>query len=216
MTDSQTAAGRIRLWERARDVSFVLDRILADSTWASHIDRDRIAFVGHSMGGWTGVALAGGVYDWQGQLAACRAMKSRDYYCREGAMADATADVPLEGNATSAADPRIRSYVLLAPGPSGGFTSDSLAAIRVPVWVVSADYDDVTSDAERLAGTIPAARATRLPTDHFAFIPRCNWLGKLRLGFLCSTSGDQRESVHSTVAEGVVAFFKQTLATPAK
>ncbi|MEA2883984.1 MAG: hypothetical protein QOH32_3240 [Bradyrhizobium sp.] len=65
VADDQTVAGRFRLWDRATDVSFVLDRILNDATWAPLIDGQRIGFVGHSFGGWTGVSLAGGRYDLQ-------------------------------------------------------------------------------------------------------------------------------------------------------
>jgi predicted dienelactone hydrolase len=219
MTDSQTTEARIRLWERARDVSFLLDRLLADPVWGPRINRDRIAFVGHSMGGWTGAALAGGIYDWQRQLNACRGMKRPDFYCRNTLQIDAAASVPLEGNGRSTADPRFRAFVLLAPGPAGGFTRESLAAIRAPLWVIGAEHDDVldvVANADRLASEIPGARRTRMDVDHYAFVPRCNLLGKMRVGFLCKNGGQERDRLHQTVADGIVAFLNGSWAVEAR
>ena len=71
VSDDQSAAGRYRLWDRSRDVSFALDEVLKTPKWAALIDHDRIGFVGHSFGGWTGVSLAGGRYDAAGQRAFC-------------------------------------------------------------------------------------------------------------------------------------------------
>ena len=64
-------AGRYRLWDRSRDVSFALDEVLKQPKWAALIDETRIGFVGHSFGGWTGVSLAGGRYDPGQQRAFC-------------------------------------------------------------------------------------------------------------------------------------------------
>jgi hypothetical protein len=69
--DDQTVSGRLRLWDRSRDVSFALDEVLRDPRWAELIDENRIGFVGHSFGGWTGVSLAGGRYDPARQRAFC-------------------------------------------------------------------------------------------------------------------------------------------------
>ena len=69
--DDQSVAGRYRLWDRSRDVSFALDEVLKHPKWAALIDENRIGFVGHSFGGWTGVSLAGGRYDPARQRAFC-------------------------------------------------------------------------------------------------------------------------------------------------
>ena len=50
MNGDQTAAGRLRVWDRARDVSTALDAVLANPQWSRLIDIDRIGFAGHSFG----------------------------------------------------------------------------------------------------------------------------------------------------------------------
>ena len=51
------------LWERPHDLSRVIDAVLRDPALAGEIDPDRIAAVGHSIGGWTVSALAGARFD---------------------------------------------------------------------------------------------------------------------------------------------------------
>ena len=80
--DDQTVAGRYRLWDRSRDVSFALDEVLKHPKWAALIDADRIGFVGHSFGGWTGVSLAGGRYDPARQRAFCQKPRTKGLLLR--------------------------------------------------------------------------------------------------------------------------------------
>lgn len=51
------------LWERPRDLSHAIDALIADPFWSSLIAPERIAAVGHSMGGWTIMELAGARFD---------------------------------------------------------------------------------------------------------------------------------------------------------
>jgi predicted dienelactone hydrolase len=45
---------------RPKHISLTIDKLLADSFWGKHIIDDKIAVIGHSMGGYTALALAGG------------------------------------------------------------------------------------------------------------------------------------------------------------
>src|SRR5262245_43558219 len=42
IADDQTAAGRYRLWDRSRDVSFALSEVLPNAKWAALIDESRV------------------------------------------------------------------------------------------------------------------------------------------------------------------------------
>jgi predicted dienelactone hydrolase len=132
-------------------------------------------------------------------------------------LGDAGAGISLEGNRLPAADPRIRAFVLLAPGAAGGFTPATLAGIRAPVLIVGAVDDDVTDYAANsalLAGAIAGARLTRIETDHFAFIPRCNWKGKVVARSLCQNGGDERARLHGVVSDEVMAFLARAVVAP--
>ena len=58
--DSYTVAGFTLWWERARDLSAVIDGMLADPTLMTWIDAELIGAAGFSLGGYTMIAIAQG------------------------------------------------------------------------------------------------------------------------------------------------------------
>ncbi len=59
--DGYTVPGFTLWWERARDLSVVIDHMLADAEFGPRIDRRRIGAAGFSLGGYTVIAIAGGI-----------------------------------------------------------------------------------------------------------------------------------------------------------
>lgn len=51
--------------DRKRDVQALLDLLAADPTWSARIDPGRIGIVGHSLGGYTALGLAGAWPSWR-------------------------------------------------------------------------------------------------------------------------------------------------------
>jgi predicted dienelactone hydrolase len=220
--DDQSVAGRYRLWDRSRDVSFALDELLKHPNWAALIDQNRIGFVGHSFGGWTGVSLAGGRYDPARQRAFCANARRKDFYC-EGTLKDDVAAVPAQDARDSFKDARIKAFYIMGSGPGQGFTADSLKSISAPFLVDTAEFDEILDPAANsayLAQQIPGAREVRRPVGHFSYVPDCRWLvGPVLARFaglpLCDDpKGVDRALVHAQVAREVVAFFNQRLANP--
>ncbi len=133
--------------ERPRQVSRVIDALLADSTWKPRIDAARIGFLGHSAGGLTGLALTGATPSIAAAIAHCAANYDSDlWFCRvsgskEKAIENAKqADyMPVVPNSR---DPRIRVAALLAP--VGAFSTEAeLKKISIPVRVVVAGQDEL-------------------------------------------------------------------------
>ena len=56
------AQGSALVWERPKDLSVVLDRLLADPTFGQRIDADRIGAAGFSLGGYSVIALGSGKF----------------------------------------------------------------------------------------------------------------------------------------------------------
>lgn len=46
-------------WDRARDISVLIDKLLADPQFGAHIDSSRIGVAGFSLGGYTSLATVG-------------------------------------------------------------------------------------------------------------------------------------------------------------
>ena len=209
--DDQTAAGRYRLWDRSRDVSFAIDEILRKHPWAELIDESRIGFVGHSFGGWTGVSLAGGQFDPRLQRAACEKAQKKDFYC-DGTLMDDIAGVPAQDAAESFKDPRITAFYIMGSGPAQGFSAQSLKSIAVPFMVDTAQYDEILDpeiNSTALARQIPGAKEIKRPVGHFAYVPECRWLiGRMLASQICSDpDGVDRARVHKEVVRDVVEFF---------
>lgn len=180
---------------RPRQASRVLDALLADPAIGPRIAADaagpRIAALGHSAGGYTVIALAGGRPDVARIAAHCAANGAEDplFCARSGsppttATTATTAASPAStASAASAAgadlptpepaDPRIRAVVALAP-VGAVFDEASLAAIRVPVavhvpaldrWLVPRFH------GARVAAATPGAVLETVPNAwHFAFL----------------------------------------------
>lgn len=213
--DDQSVAGRLRLWDRSRDVSSALTELLRQPKWSGLIDEDRIGFIGHSFGGWTAVSLAGGKYDPVVQRTFCEKALSKDFYC-EGTLKDDISGVSMSDAADSFKDSRFRAFYIMASGPGQGFSPESLKSIGSPFVVDTAKADEILepkTNSSRLAAQIPGAREIVRPVGHFAYVPECKWLIGPILARIAGTpicddpSGVDRAAVHEQVAADVIAFF---------
>jgi len=175
---------------RPRQASHVLDALLADPAIGPRIATDargpRIAAIGHSAGGYTVLALAGGRPDAARIPAHCAAHGGEDpLFCAQGRgtgagqAAGGPGGAPGTGTATPAdplpdlADARLRATVALAP-VGAVFDEVSLARIRIPVvvhvpaldrWLVPRFH------GMRVAAAIPGAVLETVPNAwHFAFL----------------------------------------------
>lgn len=176
--------------ERPRQVSRLLDALLADPSLRARIASDargpRIGAVGHSAGGFTVIALAGGRPSRERIVAHCGqhaaedpvfcSMGRRDRPDGAGAGAAATAgsaSMPAVSPPPSVADPRIRAVAALAP-VGVVFDAESLAGIRIPaaVWVADRDRWLVPRfHGEWIARNLPANALHHVPNAwHFAFM----------------------------------------------
>jgi len=64
--------GFARVWERPQDLSIMVDRLLDDPIFGPRIDLRRVGAAGFSIGGYTALALAGGMLDLHALQAAYR------------------------------------------------------------------------------------------------------------------------------------------------
>ncbi len=165
--------------ERPRQVSRVIDALLRDPLWKDRITRDvqgpRVGAVGHSAGGYTVLALAGGAPDLALLASHCAMNQATDpVFCRTGRVGQPAP--PAAATAAPAApltDRRVRAVVALAP-VGVVFSDRSLAAIAIPVSIYQADLDRwlvPRFHAGWIARNLPAAQLHRVPNAwHFAFM----------------------------------------------
>lgn len=165
--------------ERPRQVSRVIDALLADAAWSPRIARDprgpRVGAVGHSAGGYTVIALAGGLPDAQRIETHCREHGSEDpILCglpRGNSGTSGTAPPP--ATAAPLKDARVRAVAALSP-MSVVFDPESLRRVTTPVAIWVADLDRFLVPrfhAEWAAKQLPSTTLHHVPNAwHYAFM----------------------------------------------
>lgn len=221
------------IWERARDLSAVINSVLADPQFGPLVDRDRIGAGGFSAGGYTVLAVAGAVFDLDRFKAFCSS-PAADATCggqREFEEAaeqfeamvakdEAFAARVLSDAGASYRDPRVRAVFALAPGPGSALRPESLAAINIPVHLMTGEVDDVTpiaTNARLLADTIPGAQFEPVAgVGHYVFLDPCTPNGKRHVPICKDSLGIEREQVHDSIANKAITFFEKNLGSTAQ
>jgi predicted dienelactone hydrolase len=214
-----TAQGFVMVWERAKDVSAVLDQLLDDKVFGSRINRQQIGAAGFSLGGYTVIALAGGVLD-----------ALRDVY--HDPQRELTRDIPPEfpdppalvaqikallendtNHKKSYQDQRIRCAFAIAPVLGEAFTPAGLAPIEIPVRIVVGEADTLapaTTNAARFASLTKQAELTILDgrVAHYTFLGEGTEMGRHVAPDLClDAPGIDRAAIHQKVGELAIQFF---------
>ncbi len=205
----------IQPWERPRDISFVLDQLLEDPLFQERIDSKRIGFAGYSLGGATGMWIAG--------AEACHLDKE---LIRTYSTEDFHLDVPaslidstdFSKGCGSYKDGRISAVVALAPALSWVFTESSLQKIDLPMLIIAPEQDRVVptdTNARRFAKTIAKASLNILHGEatHYVFLNRASVVGKRFLDrkYCEDPPSINREQIHKSVCKNTVTFFNAQL-----
>lgn len=130
--------------DRPRDVSFVLDRLAElndEPTYKGLFNTENVTIIGHSLGGYTGLALAGAKLD----------LRSLQTFCKNiQPLAVSPADwlqcaaVDLKEQQADLSDNRIKQVVAMNPLVGQLFGEAGLSAVTVPTMLLTATNDSVT------------------------------------------------------------------------
>jgi predicted dienelactone hydrolase len=228
-TEPYTAEGFSTWWERAKDLSVVIDNMLADPEFGSRIDASRIGAAGFSLGGYTMIEIAGGRTDPAAYLAFCASPRA-DAICKSPpefptlvedfkrlSSSDPEFEAALRHARDSYRDPWVRAVFAMAPALGPAFRPESLKEISIPVEIVAGQGDrnvPIGSSAKYFAANIPGAKLRIFPghVGHYTFLDSCPEHGAELRPLLCQDgAGVDRDEVHNkTVALGA-QFFQANL-----
>jgi predicted dienelactone hydrolase len=164
-------AGPVSFDRRPGEISQVIDALAKDPQWSARLDLARVGVHGMSAGGVSGLSLAGAQWRMLNLVRHCNANASADEsFCFQGAKDGAAraerqanydraryvpdlflpndlkrlhgGRTPTPDNADPRPDPRVAAVSLAVP-LAVIFSAESLARIRIPVGVVSAQRDEV-------------------------------------------------------------------------
>ncbi|HEY5380787.1 MAG TPA: hypothetical protein VIJ65_00915 [Acidobacteriaceae bacterium] len=222
-----TAEGFALWWERATDLSDVLDGMLADEEFGPRIDKTRVGASGFSIGGYTVLALGGARTDisvlvnlchQEPKTTVCHVPEMKDMGSPDDVLRAArkTSAVSLARSNESYRDPRVHAVFAIAPAVGMTLTPDSLHAMRLPVEIVVGSADPIAppnENADYIRSNIRGARETVLPNVvHYTFLDTCTAEGKAKLGAYCADdAGVDRAAVHDQVDAMAIKFFDRAL-----
>jgi len=221
-----TVEGFSTWWERARDLSEVIDALLKDATFGSRIDASRVGAAGFSPGGYTMIEIAGGIPD-RTALIAFYASPKADGLCTSppefptllGDFQKLVKENPefLRHSTDSYHDARVRSVFAIAPALGPAFRPASLAKITIPVEIVAGEGDTnvpISSGARHLAVNIPGSKLIIYPggVGHYVFLDSCTEIGQKSASILCNdAAGVKRDIIHAQTIDSALQFFGHTL-----
>lgn len=211
----QRAEDSLKRWNRPKDISFVLDQILNDTDFKEQIDTDRIGFVGFSLGGLTGVWLAGGIAD----QYPIPDLKNSDFTQLDEGITQGIIDkIDFKKARISYLDPRIKAGILLAPAYGCAFSEEGLSSIKIPLLIISTEEDQIVPFKENAliyAKYIKSAilKLIKGKAGHFVFLSTKEELGKkvLPLQLLIDDPSVNRGEIHKEVGELSLDFFNEHL-----
>ena len=220
------AEGFLCLWERARDLTVLLDDMESRGEFADRLDMDRVFVGGFSAGAYTAMLLLGAIAAFS-QFQASSANRGFARGPREFPdLADHITGL-LESSAVfrdswarmsdSYRDARFRAALVCAPGRSVlGFNEESLARIETPVRIVVGESDAVAPAQDCAVWLHKRVRASTLETlapdaGHYVFLPEATETGRRAAPDVClDAPGVDRRAIHEHVAISAAELFQTT------
>jgi predicted dienelactone hydrolase len=214
--------------ERARDLTVLIDRLLADPELAPHIDPERVGAAGFSLGGYSVLASAGGELTFADRRSRCEQHADNPVCSLPPEAGFSVADIEtlaasdpvfmaaVEREAQATADERVRAAYVIAPAFLSLMDERDLSSVNIPLRFVLAENDQQihlreTSDA--ITTNLPTATTHRVPkAGHYVFLAPCSLRGRLFLDTVCADpSGVDRHEVHRHIGADAVRFFREHL-----
>ncbi|QXI26160.1 alpha/beta hydrolase family protein [Pseudomonas vanderleydeniana] len=225
-TRDRNPAAAAQLWQRPIDLQRAIDAVVAEPSPYGRVAKDQIAVVGHSLGGWTALEMAGARFDSKRFLQECVTypqLSSCSVYKQLNPDSDPSSKARLSSDLR---DKRVTAIVTLDLGLSRGLTNESLARLPVPALVIAAGApsEDLPARLESadLAKRLPPAISRYVEigdASHFSFLSRCK-PGAMALleedapgdGVICRDGDNARPRalIQSQIASLITEFLAQS------
>ena len=214
-----SAQAAVRVWERPKDITAVINEVTGNPEAYPFIDTTQIATLGFSAGGYTAIALAGARVDPDALQTFCddgdHGMSDCAFLERGGVDLHA---MDLSPASQDLRDPRIDTAVIIDPGIVETLTKESLSEIDIPLLIINlGDEEKVPAGvyAREAAETIATATYQIVPdATHFSFLAECKAKGAAILAnegepdLLCDDAGGQsRADIHAKLRTFIVSYL---------
>lgn len=208
-------------WERPRDITRTIDYLLSEVQWKQAVNANNITAIGHSLGGWTVMQLAGAKIDRATFEAECL-IYPNPRICGLSDELGLSQAQPAEPNEKDLSDPRIQRVVSLDLGLARSFSVGSLNDVTVPTLILAAGIDIGDLPQALESGYIAEHMPLNLrrykvyeSATHFSFIQSCK-AGAVPMleeevpgdGIICKDGvGTSRDQLHQLILNDIVSFL---------
>lgn len=213
-------------WERARDLTVLLDRLAAHGRFAGRLDPGSVFAAGFSLGGYTALSLAGALTDldlferWRRAEAPDMGgpREFPDLVDRVRLLHDEseTFRQSVARHGRNHLESRVRAVAAYAPAPTvRAFTPSSVASIAIPVALMTGAGDTEApfeTCTQWLKERNPAFAITALdaPTGHYVFLPEATDAGRAQEPAICvDPPGVDRAAIHDRAAAMAWRLFAE-------
>jgi predicted dienelactone hydrolase len=220
MTGDNSADGLMCVWNRPRDMSLALDRLLEIPEFRSRLDQTRISAIGHSAGGTTVLMLAGARFSsntFTNPIPMCAGTKDPYYaqLCQQLKKVDFK-KYPQTTVEADYWDARLKSVVALDPGFAKSFHPATLGKLNAKAIVFVADRLNAPQDeiySKEFVKLLPSGAVEVVPNSiHMSFISACKQdfpKDDPELRELCADN-EQKLKIQTDIAAKSLRFFHKS------
>ncbi len=200
--------------DRPRHIRLAIDRILSDGRFNSYVKSDSIGVIGHSVGGYTALALAGGLPHTQFLVDFSQQPENQHIPWCAMVRKNKLEPKPIEVTA----DDRVKAVVLLAPDASLYVAEGALSKVAAPVLMLMAEKDaEVPAEAANviikgLPESTPLSHRVVENASHYSFLSTFPEPIKSRAGEVANDPpGFDRDKFQQELGLEVSEFLRKTL-----
>jgi len=222
--DNKIGIEFIKPWERPLDISHILTELLEDNILSQSINQREIGALGFSYGGYTVIALSGGVMNYntlQNYFNTQQGKRDLDNI-REfpdlAGLIQGTSFIEMTKNIPDLKDDRISAFFAISPGTAQGFSdTDQFKQVNDPVFIVGCQGDQVTpveNYARHYHSLIPQSDYFEFGGEvgHYVMLAEANEEVKKEVpAVFVDDPSVNRNEVHQKVAELAISFFEKNL-----
>lgn len=200
---------------RPRHLRMATDEVCTHAQFKNHVEQENVAIIGHSVGGYTALALAGGAPHTHALVSLCQKPASADEpYWIALLRKNRITSQPI----AVATDRRVKALVLLGPDVSLFTSEGALCEVHVPVLLLVAENDYMPQETidvlnNGLPERAPLTHRVVKNAGHYSFLGPFPEAIKSQVGEAANDpAGFDREQFHRELHEEVLRFLRKALA----
>jgi predicted dienelactone hydrolase len=214
----------VKPWERPLDISFSLTKLLGNKNFKAMINEDKIGALGFSYGGYTVLALAGAVINYDILLEYYNTPKGKKEinsipeFPNLSVQLNNPALIEMMRCIPNLKDKRFKAFFAISPGTAMGFNKrKQFQEIHSPVYIIGTESDNITpvdSYARKYHKLIVHSEYYEFKgkAGHYIMLAEANdKLKKEDPVLFTDHPSVNRKKVHLKVSELSVSFFNQKL-----